>query len=56
MTLCYIIKHNNIGLPCNVIKEVYIIMQVSITSKLKCAYTLLRQIYIIDTKTVNPIF
>lgn len=56
MTLCYIIKNKDIDLFWHIIKEIAIILQVLAISKPKYTRLILRQLYIFDTKTVDPIF
>lgn len=56
MTLYHAIKMSDIGLLCQAIREVCIILQAPATSKPKYAKAMLRQIHIIDTKAVEPIF
>ena len=56
MTFCNVIKNGDIGFLKNAIREVYIILQASATSKPKYARTMLRQVLIFDTKAADPIF
>ena len=55
MTLCYAIKHGDIGLLRHALREVAVIFQAPAAKKPKYAKALLRQIHIIDTKAVDPI-
>lgn len=55
MTLCYAIKMGDISFFCHAIGEVCIILQAPATSKPKYARAMLRQVYIIDTKTADLI-
>lgn len=56
ITLCYSIYHKDIGLLCHTLRKVYIIILVPLTLKPKYTHVLMRQLYIIDTKTADYIF
>lgn len=56
ITLCYAIKHGDISLLRYALREVTVIFQVPVAKMPKYAKTLLKQIHIIDTKAVDPIF
>lgn len=53
MTLCYAIKNDDINFFKHVIREICIMFQASIASKLKYVRAMLKQVYIIDTKAGN---
>ena len=55
ITLYYLIKYGDISLLKHIIKEIYIILQVSATQKPKYVYKMLRQVHIFDTKAADPI-
>lgn len=55
MTLCYSIKHGDIGLLKHAMREICIILQAPSTRKPKYAREMLRQIHIFDTKAADPI-
>lgn len=55
MTLCYAIKHGDIGLLRYALREMAVIFQAPAAKKPKYAKALLRQIHIIDTKAAAPI-
>ena len=55
MTLCFAIKHTDIGVLTHALWEVAVILQAPVAKKPKCAKTLLKQIYIIDTKAADRI-
>lgn len=56
MTLCYIIKHNDMGHFYYVMREVYLILQAPSVSKSKYTYEIMMQVHIFDNKAANPIF
>lgn len=55
MTLCYAIKHGDIRLLCHIIREICVIVQAPVACKPKYVQVMMRQLYIIDTKSVDPI-
>ena len=55
MTLCFVIKHGDIGLLRHALRKVAVILQAPAAKKPKYAKALLRQIHIIDTKAADPI-
>lgn len=55
MTLCFEIKHGDIGFLRHALREVAVILQALAAKKPKYAKALLREIHIIDTKAADPI-
>ena len=55
MTLCYLIKYDNIGLQKYTMREICIIIQVLVIQKLKYARKMLRQLHIFNTKVADLI-
>lgn len=55
LTLCYSIKHKDVGLLQSAMREVYIILQAPAANKPKYAREMLRQLHIIDTNASDPI-
>ena len=55
LTLCYSIKHGDIGLLRGAMREVCIILQAPSANKPKYAREMLRQLHIMDTTASNPI-
>lgn len=55
MTLCYAIKHSNIGFLRHALWEVVVIFQSQAATKPKYTKVLLKQIYIINILVINPI-
>lgn len=54
-TLCYAIKHGDIGLLRHAIREICVILQAPAACKPKYARAMMRQLHIIDTKSADPI-
>lgn len=55
LTLCYSIKHGDIGLLRHAMREICVILQAPSACKPKYARAMLRQIHIFDTKASDPI-
>lgn len=55
MTLSYAIKHGDIGLFRNAMREVCVILQALTAAKPKYAQAMLRQLHIFDTKASDPL-
>lgn len=55
MTLCFAIKHSDIGFLRVALREVYIILQAPSAKKPKYVREMLRQLHIIDITTADPI-
>ena len=55
LTLCYSIKHGNVGPLQSAMREVCIILQAPAANKPTYVCKMLRQLHIIDTNLFNPI-
>lgn len=55
MTLCYAIKHGNIGLLRHALREVCLILQAPSANKSKYAREMLRRLHIFDTCAADPV-
>lgn len=55
ITLGYAIKYSDTRFLCHIIKEIYLIFYIPIIYKQKYAYVMMKHLYIIDIKSVNPI-
>lgn len=56
ITLCYAIKHSDIGLLYHAMRKVYLILQALSIFKPKYAHEMIKQVHIFNTKAADPIF